>query len=111
MLEKKDELWLAVGTPRRWLEAGQTIELNKAKTSYGEVSYRLKYGKDTETIEADIKMAVTDCSKILLFVRSPFQKPILSVTLNGQEWKDWDRESESITIPQISTDIHISIAY
>ncbi len=111
VLEKKDELWLAVGTPRRWLEPGQTIELNKAKTSYGEVSYRLKYGKETETIEADIKMAVADCAKILLFVRSPFQKPILSVMLNGQEWKDWDRESESITIPQLSKDIHISVLY
>ena len=70
IVEKKGELWLAAGTPRRWLEAGQNIELKRAQTEYGEVSYSLRPGKLPETIEADIQLPETDCSRVLLlFVR------------------------------------------
>jgi len=51
------------------------------------------------------------CSKILLFVRSPFEKPIRHVTINGQEWKEWDAEKESIVIPQTSTSVKVAVSY
>ena len=50
VVEKDDEVWLAAGTPRRWLEAGQNIEVKSARTEYGEVSYILKPGKLAETM-------------------------------------------------------------
>ena len=99
-VEKQGELWLAAGTPRRWLEAGQNIELKSAHTEYGEVSYTLRPGKVPETIEADIQLPAAACSKVLLFVRSPYQKPIRKVMINGKEWKEWDAKNESIVIPQ-----------
>jgi hypothetical protein len=111
IVEKKDEIWLAAGTPRRWLEAGQNIELNRAWTEYGEVSYSLRPGKLAETIEADIQLPAAACPKILLFVRSPFQKPIRNVTINGQEWKEWDAEKESIVIPQTNKNVKVAVSY
>jgi hypothetical protein len=110
-IENKGELWLAAGTPRRWLEAGQNIELKNARTEYGEVSYSLRPGKLPETIEADIQLPATACSGILLFVRSPYQKPISRVMINGQEWKEWDAEKESIVIPQTSKTVHVLVSY
>jgi hypothetical protein len=109
--EKNGELWLASGTPRRWLEAGQNIELKRAKTEYGEVSYSLRPGKMNETIEAEIELPAATCSKVILFVRSPFQKPIRKVTINGQDWKEWDAAKESIVIPQTTKKIHVLVYY
>ncbi len=111
VVEKKDELWLAAGTPRRWLEAGQNIELKRARTEYGEVSYSLHPGKSPETIEANIQLPAEAPSKILLFVRAPFQKPIKKVAINGQEWKEWNANKESIVIPQKTKEIHQIVSY
>jgi hypothetical protein len=111
VVEKKEELWLAAGVPRRWLEAGQNIQLNKAYTQYGEVSYSLHPGKAPETIEADIVLPATACSKILLFIRAPFQKPIRKVLLNGQDWKEWDAAKEYVVIPQTNKNVQVSVSY
>jgi hypothetical protein len=111
IVEKNEEIWLAAGTPRRWLEAGQNIELNRAQTEYGEVSYSLRPGKLPETIEADIQLPVAACPKILLLVRSPYQKPIRQVTINGREWKEWDAEKESIVIPQTTKNVQVAVSY
>ncbi len=111
VMEKKDELWLAGGVPQRWLEPGQKIELKHAHTEYGELSYSLGAGKLPETVEADIELPASACSRILLFVHAPFQKPIRSVTMNGNEWKEWDAGKESVTIPQSAKHVHITVSY
>ncbi|MEO5893620.1 MAG: hypothetical protein ABIQ31_25425 [Ferruginibacter sp.] len=111
VVQKNEELWLAAGTPRRWLEAGQRIELKKAQTEFGEVSYSLYPGKGSETIIADIQLPATACSKIVLFVRSPFQKPVRNVKINGQDWKEWDAVKESIVIPQTAKNVQVVVSY
>ncbi len=45
-IESGDELWLAPGTPRYWLEPGKTISLCKVATSFGDVSFEMKSGKN-----------------------------------------------------------------
>jgi len=110
-VEKNGELWLASGTPRRWLEAGQIIELKGGMTEFGEISYSLRPGKLPETIEADIHLPAETCSKLVLFVRSPMQKPIRKVLVNGQEWKDWDPGKESVNIPQGSKNVNVMVSY
>lgn len=111
VVEKDDEIWLAAGTPRRWLEAGQNIEVKSARTEYGEVSYILRPGKLAETVEAEIHLPSNPCSRILLFVRSPYQKPIRQVTIDGKEWKEWDAVKESIVIPQTTKNIQVLVYY
>ncbi|MBN8786035.1 MAG: hypothetical protein J0I84_03035 [Terrimonas sp.] len=99
VLEKEKELLLAAGTPRRWLEPGQHIELINAFTEYGQLHYTIQPGKIAETIEADIDLTKVDCPSVQLFIRAPFQKPIKSVILNGAPWQHWDAVKERITIP------------
>ncbi len=111
VMEKKDELWLGGGIPERWLEPGQKVELFNAHTEYGEISYSLSSGRSPETIEAEIDLPASACSRILLFVHAPFQKPIRSVTVNGRDWKEWDAGKESVTVPQTAKHIHMTISY
>ena len=111
IVEKNEEIWLAAGTPRRWLEAGQNIQLNRAQTEYGEVSYTLKPGESDESVVADIQLPSAACSKLVLFVRAPFQKNIRSVTINGKEWSDWDAAKESIVIPQGDKNVRVIVMY
>ena len=75
------------------------------------MSYSLQQGEASETIEADIELPATACSRILLFVHAPFQKPIRFVTINGNEWKEWDAGTESVIIPQTSKHVHITVFY
>ncbi|WP_018616927.1 hypothetical protein [Segetibacter koreensis] len=109
--EKKDTLLLAAGTPRRWLEAGQNIELKKAQTEYGEVSYSLRQGRLPQTVEADLQLPPKPCPKILFFVRSPFARPIKKVMINGRPWKEWDADKELITVPQTEKHALITVVY
>ena len=71
----------------------------------------LRPGKMAETVEAEIKLPAETCSRILLFVRSPYQKPIKKVTVDGKEWKEWDAVKESIVIPQTTKNIKVLVYY
>lgn len=112
ILETRDELWLASGTPRRWLEPGQKIELLEASSQYGKVSYVLRLGKKFKNVEAVIELKLANHpDKILLFVRTPFSDPIHAVEINGKEWSEWDGKREVIFLPIESGIYKINIAY
>jgi len=111
VVEKNDELWLAAGTPRRWLEAGQNIELNKGSTAYGELSYSLHSGKLPGTIEANIDLPENRASKVILYVRSPDGRPIKKVLINGKESQKWNAVKESIEIPQTEKKVQVLVYY
>jgi hypothetical protein len=111
VVEKNDELWLAAGTPRRWLDAGQNIALNKAATAYGELSYSLHSGKLPGTIEADIDLPKHEASKVILYVRSPDGMPMKKVLINGKEAAKWDAAKESIEIPQTDKKVNVVVHY
>ncbi len=112
VLETRDELWLASGTPRRWLEPGQTIELMGASSQYGKISYVLRPGKKAKTIEAVIDMKLRSYpEKILLFLRPPYSDPIRSVEINGQAWGEWDGEREVVFLPQESGSYRVQVYY
>ena len=45
-LEDGDALWLAGGTPRRWLESKDGIRVNNLVTYFGSVSYTMRSGSE-----------------------------------------------------------------
>lgn len=112
VLEAGNDLWLAPGTPRYWLEPGKNIKLYKAATIFGDVSYELKCGAKPNTIEANIKLP-DNCSagEVKLFVRSPFNLPIKSVLLNGEAWKNLNVTDESIDLPKKGNEIRLLVSY
>ncbi|WP_296944351.1 hypothetical protein [uncultured Dysgonomonas sp.] len=108
--EKDDEIWLGNGIPQQWLEAGKRVELNKVHTRYGEVSYSLSYSKDSHSIEAEI-LKPDNNTRILLFVRAPFEKAIQSVIVNNQVWTEWDADKQMIVLPQGEKSIQLIVNY
>jgi hypothetical protein len=113
VLETGDELWLAAGTPKYWLEPGKIIKLYNAATAFGNISYELKGGIRPNTIEATINLPenIVPDSKVKLFVRAPFEKPIKSVLVNGQKWNNWDPGKDSIVLPTQDKTIDILVSY
>ena len=111
-MEVGDELWLAPGTPRRWLEPGRRIEVYGIETAFGKVAYTMHHGDVPGTIEADI--TIPDRmrpKKVLLFVRSPFERPIKSVKIDGQDWRQWDNDREAVVLPAKSGTLRVSVSY
>jgi hypothetical protein len=111
-LDVGDELWLAPGTPRRWLEPGRRIEVYGLETAFGKVAYTLRHGDAPGTVEADIVVPNrVQPQRVLLFVRSPFARPVTSIKVNGEDWHQWDPEREMVTLPVRPGMLHVTLSY
>ncbi len=111
-LEVGNELWLASGAPRRWLEPGRKIEVYDIRTIFGRVAYTMRHGSRANTIEATVKLPDRILpERTLLFVRSPFAKPIKSVRINGRDWDQWDSDREVVFLPTDSEQLNIVVSF
>ncbi len=92
-------LLLGQAIPRKWLEDGKRIEIERAPTYYGNLSMVIESqagsGKITATLQAPDRNRP---DAILLRLRHPQAKPIQSVTVNGQNWTDFDKQKEWVRI-------------
>ena len=96
--EDSDALWLAAGTPRRWLAPGQKIEVRNLATYFGPVSYRMEGRKNGVGIS--VQLPTRDQYKAAwLVVRTPEAKPLQSVEIAGQPWQDFDAAQGRIRLP------------
>ena len=108
--ERADSLWLAAGTPRRWLESGKKIEIEQVSTRWGRVSYTLQSGPGPLAVTADIELPEGPATKVL-FVRAPFDRAMQAVEIDGQVWKDWRADKEAVTLPPGRNKMRVIIAY
>lgn len=99
VMEEGQSLWLAKATPRVWLESGKSIAVRNAPTYFGTVAYEIVSHVDEGKIAATVEMP---CRKppqtVMLCFRHPQAKPIKSVTLNGQDWPEFNRDKEVILV-------------
>ncbi len=99
VMEEGQSLWLAKATPRVWLESGKSIAVRNAPTYFGTVAYEIVSHVDEGKIAATVEMP---CRKppqtVMLRFRHPQAKPIKSVTLNGQDWPEFNRDKEVILV-------------
>ncbi|MFC1604893.1 hypothetical protein ACFL5F_07690 [Planctomycetota bacterium] len=94
-----DTLLLLQATPRKWLEDGKTIEVERAPTHYGRLSMKIESQAASNKILAQIDMPERRYPNILLVrLRHPTGKPIKSVTVNGRDWTDFDVKKEWLRI-------------
>lgn len=92
-------LLLGQATPRKWLEDGQKIEVQNAPTWFGRLSYHVESQARSGRITATIALAGQPGPQTLLVrLRHPAGQPIRSVTVNGQNWTDFDRDKEWVRI-------------
>jgi hypothetical protein len=92
-------LLLAQATPRKWLEDGKKIEVSKAPTYFGPVSLQMESQAHSGKILATVEFEGNNRPQLLLIrFRHPDEKPMRSITVDGQDWKDFDSSKEWVVI-------------
>jgi hypothetical protein len=108
--EDGDTLWLAAGTPRRWLAPGETVEVREGPSYFGPVSYRLE--ANANGVEARVTLPNRNpAGTAWLVLRAPAGKQLRSVEVNGKQWKDFNPSLERIRLPLQPGEIHITARY
>jgi hypothetical protein len=108
--EEGDTLWLAAGTPRRWLAPGETIKVREGPSYFGPVSYGLEAQEDG--VEAHVTLPRRNPPKTAwLVLRAPVGKHVRSVEVDGRKWTDFDSGLERIRLPIQAGEIHIRARY
>ncbi len=94
-----DTVLLFAATPRRWLEDGKRVEVERAPTYYGTLSATVESRANNGRITAEIRPSGPRQPKALLVrFRHPQATPMRSVSVNGQSWTDFDVEKEWVRI-------------
>jgi len=110
LLEEGDTLHLMAGTPRGWLADGEKIEVKHAPSYFGEVNFTAQSHAGTGKIEFQIEPTSWQTPKVVLHVRPPTKYgKIKAVTLNGENWKDYD--GESVRLPRLEKKMNIVCQY
>jgi hypothetical protein len=108
--EEGDTLWLAAGTPRRWLAPGEKVEVHEGATYFGPVSYRLEGNADG--VEARVTLPSRNPARAAwLVLRAPEGKHVRSVEVDGRQWTDFDPSLERIRLPLETGEIRIKACY
>jgi hypothetical protein len=85
---KPETLRLAFATPKRWLEDGKTINVERAPTAFGPVSFRIESHLSRGEITAEIDPPHRNRPKLMqVRVRPPDGWKILSAQTSGQSFQ------------------------
>jgi len=78
---RTDTLRLCFATPRRWLEDGKEIVVERAPTQFGNVSFRIKSDLEHNRITAEIDLPPRTPAHTLLRLRLPQGQTISSANM------------------------------
>jgi len=91
--EEKEEVWLAYGVPRSWLEEGKVIEIKKAQTCFGAFNYHIESHVSKGFIKAELNTSLRKSPPVIrLKLRHPEGKKIKKVEINDKKWEKFDKE-------------------
>ena len=111
VMEMGQDLYLARGTPRRWLEDGKNIVVSRAPSYFGELAYQIRSFVNQGRIEATVNPPVRSRpASLYLRLRHPQQASLKRVMVNGRPWKDFDAGKEWIKLPTEPSEIKV-VAY
>lgn len=109
--QERNDICLAFGVPKAWLEDGKKIEVKNSQTCFGPVSYCIESNVAGDQIHATVNHA-SNSSKtpsIKLKLRHPEGKAIVKVEINGQKCTSFS--DEIITLPARKANYDINIFY
>jgi hypothetical protein len=96
-------LLLLQATPRKWLEDGKRIEVQRAPTCYGRLSMKVESHAASGSITVEIDVPDREVPRVLFVrLRHPQAKPIRAATVNGKPWTDFNVQEESVRIDRPS---------
>jgi hypothetical protein len=95
-----DELWLMQATPRRWLKDGAATEVKGLHTEFGPISFSIRSRLSSGSVEARVTPPTRQPAKQLkIRFRGPAGWRLRSVTLNGENWREFDPDGQWVIIP------------
>ena len=110
--ESGDQLYLDSGAPRAWFLPGRAIEVDRAATFFGELSFRIESHTERGFIEARVSPPQRTRPKaILLRLRHPSGKRMVRVELSGKNWTQFVPDRETITLPLDRREIAVRAFY
>ena len=94
-----DSLLLLQAVPRKWMENGKRIRVERAPTTYGPLSVAVESRAAAGEISAVVEMpARKRPSSLRVRLRHPQGLPIRSVSVNAKDWTDYDIAKEWVRI-------------
>ena len=94
-----DTLLLLQATPRKWLEDGKQIRVERAPTYYGTLNLSVVSCASKGEIHATVEMSGRNRPhELLVRFRHPDAKRMREVAVNGRNWKDFDPWKEWVRI-------------
>ncbi len=100
-------LSLLAGIPRRYLEPGKTIELNRVATYFGPLSLRVHADESGHTISAEIECNSGRKPKMVVFrIPDPLHRKAVNV-----EGGEYDATSETVVIRNFAGSARITAQY
>ena len=109
---KPEELLLAHATPRAWLADGKEIQVERAPTLFGPVSFHLRSQLAAGRIDATVTVPARRAPRRLaLRLRTPQGHSITNVTVNGREHERFDPVSGTIDLTGLAGSLEIRANY
>ncbi len=106
------DLWLARATPRVWLEQGQKISVKSAPTHFGTVDFEITSDVDHSRIRAKLKIPSRHpATHVWVRLRHPKTTPITGVTVNSQDYPDFDPAKEVLKLHDLTGNVSVEVRY
>ena len=98
--QRGQDLYLGQAIPRYWLVKGSKVGIERAPSHFGVLSFELEANASEDKIRAVVDPPARNNAKnIFVRIRHPKERPIQSVTVNGQPYERFDAKKEWVILP------------
>lgn len=112
LMERGNDLWIGPFVTTHWMNDGMVVGVKQAPSDFGRVDYKITSRVKEGFIEAEVTPPTRNKpDSIVVRLRHPEEKKIKSVTVNGQEYKDFDADREIVTIKSWNDEIVVRANY
>jgi len=112
LYEEGSKLFLAMGTPRKWLRDGKAINVEKAATYFANLSYKIDSRVSSGEIEATLNPPKRNSpGEVVIRFRHPDKKPMREVLVNGAKHQDYNVNQETVRLTKLSDEMRIVVRY
>ena len=95
-----DRLYLGKGLPREWVASGQEIEIDRAPTRWGRVSFRLTGDMAAKKVTANVTLArPASALELHVKMRTPESNKLVSAAVNGKPAKIGGVHNDTVIFP------------
>jgi len=97
--EEENTLWICQGAPRKWFEDGKKIIVAGASSTFGKLDFSVESSVSSDFIRAVVRMPDRKVPEQgFIRLRHPDGRPMRKVTVNGENYKEFDAEREIVVL-------------